>query len=117
MARTLQEKYNQIKEGKGHKGVFLNEAKRLFPQFITNTTSLNEATTILKQKNIINEGTVGLGVSADFGKKQDWHKIFEEKLNQNNYDYEDKKKIDNMGGEQFQKGAIMKEKKKKTRMV
>ena len=105
MARTLQEKYNQIKEGKGHKGVFLNEAKRLFPQFITNTTSLNEATTILKQKNIINEGTVGLGVSADFGKKQDWHKIFEEKLNQNNYDYEDKKKIDNMGGEQFQKGV------------
>ena len=94
MARTLQEKYNQIKEGKGHKGVFLNEAKRLFPQFITNTTSLNEATTILKQKNIINEGTVGLGVSADFGKKQDWHKI-----------YEDKKKIDNMGGEQFQKGV------------
>jgi hypothetical protein len=26
---TLQNQYNLIKEGKGHKGVFLNEAKKL----------------------------------------------------------------------------------------
>ena len=63
--KTLQEQYNQIKKGKGHKGVFLNEAKRLFPQFITNTTSFNQATTILKQKSVINESIVGLGMVTD----------------------------------------------------
>ena len=105
MAKTLQEQYNQIKEGKGHKGVFLNEAKRLFPQFITNTTNFDQATTILKQKSIINENIVGLGMIGQTPKSPDWHKLFEDNLNKNNYDYVDKKLVDNMNGDEFQKGV------------
>tara|TARA_Y100000592_G_scaffold71563_1_gene111399 strand:- start:2078 stop:2716 length:639 start_codon:yes stop_codon:yes gene_type:complete len=107
MAKTLQEQYNQIKEGKGHKGVFLNDAKRLFPQFITNTTNFDQATTILKQKSVITENMLGFGMVTDASKvsKPDWHKLFEDNLTKNNYDYVDKKKVDNMNGDEFQKGV------------
>ena len=107
--KTLQEQYNQIKKGKGHKGVFLNEAKRLFPQFITNTTSFNQATTILKQKSVINESIVGLGMVTDSSKAAtpDWHKLFEENLNKNSWNNADKKNIDNLNGDEFQKGVYV----------
>jgi hypothetical protein len=58
--KTLTEQYRLIKEDKGHKGVFLKEAKRQFPNLITNSATFNEASKILKQKNIISENFVGL---------------------------------------------------------
>jgi len=53
MKRTLTEQYRLIKEDKGHKGVFLKEAKKLFPNLIRQGATYNEASKILKQKNII----------------------------------------------------------------
>ena len=104
--KSLQEQYNKIKEGKGHKDVFLKEAKRLFPNMISNLTTYDQATTILKQRSVIQEHISGLGIVTDAkSNSQDWHKIFEDNLNKNNYDYTDKKKIDNMNGEEFQKGV------------
>ena len=58
--KTLQEQYNLIKEGKGHKDVFMKSARKFFPQFISNITSFDDATKILKQKQVINEGIGGL---------------------------------------------------------
>ena len=60
MKRTLTEQYGLIKKGKGHKDVFLKEAKKLYPNFIRPGAAFNEASTILKQKNIINENFVGM---------------------------------------------------------
>ena len=60
--KTLQEQYTLIQEGKGHKDMFLKSAHRLFPEYITNFASYGEATTILKQKGILNEVFVGGGV-------------------------------------------------------
>jgi hypothetical protein len=62
--KTLQEQYNLIQEGKGHKDIFLKSAKRLFPEYITNFATFGEATTILKQRGILNEVIVGGGVSS-----------------------------------------------------
>ena len=45
--RTLNEQYQLLKEGKGHKDVFLKEARRKFPQWIRNASTLKETTTIL----------------------------------------------------------------------
>ena len=59
--KTLNEQYRLIKEGKGHKGLFINEAKRQFPNFIRNAADFKETTGILKNKGIINENVVGLG--------------------------------------------------------
>ena len=56
--RTLNEQYQLLKEGKGHKDVFLKEARRKFPQWIRNASTLKETTTILKNKGIINENIV-----------------------------------------------------------
>ena len=109
--KTLQEQYNLITEGKGHKDVFLKEAKSRYPNLISNVLTYDQATTILKQRSIIQEHMLG-GVAKNLGKKPDWFSIFdenmniiaEEDLNKNSYNYEDKKNIDNMNGEEFKLG-------------
>jgi hypothetical protein len=55
MKKTLQDQYLLIKEGKGHVGVFLTEAKRQFPNIVRNAAMLDEAVASLKSKNIISE--------------------------------------------------------------
>jgi len=62
--KTLQEQFNLIQEGKGHKDMFLKSARRLFPEYITNFATYGEATTILKQRGILSEVIVGGGVSS-----------------------------------------------------
>tara|TARA_R110000824_G_C14859324_1_gene640995 strand:+ start:171 stop:494 length:324 start_codon:yes stop_codon:yes gene_type:complete len=95
--KTLQEQYNLIKEGKGHKDVFLKEAKSRYPNMISNVLTYDQTTTILKQRSIIREHMLG-GVASNLGKKPDWFSIFDENiqeakedLNKNSYKYEDKK--------------------------
>jgi hypothetical protein len=60
--KTLQEQFNLIQEGKGHKDVFLKSARRLFPEYVTNFATYGEAATILKQRGVISEIKVGGGV-------------------------------------------------------
>ncbi len=60
--KTLQEQFNLIQEGKGHKDMFLKSARRLFPEYVTNFATYSEATTILKQRGILSEIKVGGGV-------------------------------------------------------
>ena len=60
--KTLQEQFNLIQEGKGHKDVFLKSARRLFPEYVTNFATYNEASKILKQRGVISEMVVGGGV-------------------------------------------------------
>ncbi len=64
--KTLQEQYTLIQEGKGHKDVFLKSARRLFPEYVTNFASYGEATTILKQKGILNEAAGGVVTQRTF---------------------------------------------------
>ena len=60
--KTLQEQYNLIQEGKGHKDMFLKSARRLFPEYVTNFATFGEATTILKQRGVLSEVIVGGGI-------------------------------------------------------
>jgi len=60
MKKTLQDQYLLIKEGKGHKGVFLTEAKRQFPDIVRNAASFDEAVASLQTKKIITENVIGL---------------------------------------------------------
>jgi len=60
MKKTLQDQYLLIKEGKGHKGVFLADAKRDFPQYVPNAATFEEAAASLKTKNIINENIINV---------------------------------------------------------
>jgi len=64
--KTLQEQFNLIQEGKGHKDMFLKSARRLFPEYITNFASYNEATTILKQRGILSEAAGGVVTKPTF---------------------------------------------------
>jgi hypothetical protein len=123
--KTLQNQYNLIKEGKGHKDVFLKEAKRIYPNLIPNSATFDQTTKILKQKSIISESFLGMSTSTGFSNKTpNWFEIFKENIVEakeakveekettkevdetktKNFDYTDTKNIDNLYGEEFLKG-------------
>tara|TARA_R110000796_G_scaffold35615_6_gene91369 strand:- start:2889 stop:4157 length:1269 start_codon:yes stop_codon:yes gene_type:complete len=142
--KTLQEQYKLIKEGKGQKSTFLKEAKIKFPNLIRNGSSFEEATSILKSKEVINENFVGLQAINSFETKKDpWSDKFSnflieekekeskakakekkttkevEELETKGYDYKDKKNYDNIYGEEFLNGyyAEMKDPKNSEKTV
>jgi len=79
--KTLNEQYQLIKEGKGHKGVFLNDAKRQFPQYIRNAATYDEASLILKQRGVINENVIGITpINQIESKKESFELAFEKFL-------------------------------------
>ena len=132
--KTLTEQYRLIKEDKGHKGVFLKEAKKQFPNLLTNSSTFKEATTILKQKNIISENYVDLkpinnplerkkegfenafaNFLAEAEAKAEEKKVTKEveDIDENNYDYDDKKDPNNMIFGQIQMGYYFEMKQEK----
>jgi hypothetical protein len=82
--KTLQDQFNLIQEGKGHKDMFLKSARRLFPEYITNFASYGEATTILKQKGILNEAAGGVVTKRTFDPFKAWDSFLNEASTQEN---------------------------------
>jgi len=137
MKKTLQDQYLLIKEGKGHKGVFLTEAKRQFPDIVRNAASFDEAVASLQTKNIISENVVGLSVVAGYEpkKKESYELAYEAFLDEakkkkenedekvkaeekkpskkveedasHNFDNKDEKNLDNMIFDQVMTGYYM----------
>jgi hypothetical protein len=116
---TLQDQYTLIKEGKGNKEIFLKQAKSLFPQYVTNASTFQETTSILKQRGVISEAAGGIVTT---GTTPDWVSIFKENIAETtgeakavekkttkyvidsetrNYDYEDEKNINNVSFNQY----------------
>ena len=132
MKKTLQDQYLLIKEGKGHKGVFLTEAKRQFPNIVRNAATFDEAVASLKTKNIISENVLMvMPAIMDRPKKESYETAFEdflaearkkenedekvkaeekkvskpvEKDLEHNFDYKDEKNPDNMIFDQIMMG-------------
>ena len=78
MKKTLQDQYLLIKEGKGHVGVFLTEAKRQFPNIVRNAATFDEAVASLKTKNIISENILTvMPAIMDRPKKESFETAFE----------------------------------------
>ena len=132
--RTLTEQYRSVKEGKGPKDVFLKEAKRQFPNLVTNRATFKEASTILKQKGIISENFVGTPMVGNpiERKKESYETAFEnfiaeaeakaesktpaknvKETDDHNYDYKDKKDPNNMIFGQIQMGYYYEMKQEK----
>jgi len=81
---TLQEQYNLIKKGKGHKGVFLNEAKLRYPNLLRPAATYEEAVKTLNSKNIIKENIYYPQVLGNEGgtQKEPWELKFRSFLNE-----------------------------------
>ncbi len=86
--KTLQEQYNLIQEGKGHKDVFMKSARRLFPEYITNFATYQEATKILKQKSILSEAAGGVVTQTSANPFINWDKFLAEESNESKGDKE-----------------------------
>jgi hypothetical protein len=114
--KNLQNSYNLIKEGKGNKEIFIKQARREFPQFITNVENFEQIVSKLKQKSIIVE-TREITNSVE----TNWFNVFNKNIQEakaeekktstevkdvqaSGYDYSDEKNIENVFGEEFLKG-------------
>jgi hypothetical protein len=124
---TLQEQYNLIKGGKGHKGVFLTEAKRNFPNFITNPMGFNEVVSKLKSKSILSENYIDLIPIGQYESsiKEDWENAYSnflkeevkaeskstdksvDDLNSKGFDRADKNNLDNQIGVEVMNGIYV----------
>jgi len=92
MKKTLQDQYLLIKEGKGHIGVFLTEAKREFPHIVRNAATFDEAVASLKTKNIISENVFSvMPAIMDRPKKESYETAFEDFLAEAKKKNEDEK--------------------------
>ena len=115
--QTLQEQYNQIKQGKGNKPHFLKQARHLFPDYINQYNNYEDTVNILKSKSILSENKANLGMVSGGGRK-DWFSLFQENVKAEEkkvsqqvldkqahaYDNKDPKNIDNLYGNTFLKG-------------
>lgn len=121
---TLQEQYNLIKEGKGHKGIFLTEAKKQFPDMLTNPMGFEEASKMLKTRGVISENYIDLKPinTIEASPKATWENKFAqflaeeakavekkttkevEDIQAHNYDYKDKTNLDNQIGQEVLNG-------------
>jgi len=130
MMKTLQTQFNLIQEGKGHKDVFLKEAKRLFPDVVRNAASFEEASAALKGRGVINESNiVGLQAVGNYTRQEtSWESAFKnfiaeeakatekkaskdvEEAADKAYDAKDKKDKDNMIYDQYQAGVYFESK-------
>ena len=116
--KTLQEQYNLIKEGKGHKDVFLKEAKRLFPNVVPNSSTFNQTTKLLKQRSVINENIFPLIPSSGLNPFTSFDKFINEEAKATEskttkeveeaetagYDYKDPKNLNNQIFDQYLNG-------------
>lgn len=128
--KTLQEQYNLLTEGKGHKDMFMKSARKLFPQYITQVTPYETTVTILKQKQILSERLIGMTTTSPFEKFNNFlseeAKAVEKAptkavtdMETRDFDYKDSKNIDNLYGQEFLEGyyAEMKDPKNKDKTV
>lgn len=114
--QNLQNSYNLIKEGKGNKELFIKQARREFPQYITNVQTFEQIVNRLKERNVISE-TKEIATTAE----PNWFNIFNKNIQEAKakekkttaevtdiqaagYDYSDENAMDNVFGEEFLKG-------------
>jgi len=100
--KSLQDKYNLIKEGKGNEELFLKEARTMFPNVVTNVLTFDQAVHNLSERGIISEALVFGGIAQP--KTPDWFKVFNENtkvdkeveaMETKGYDYKDDKEGNN----------------------
>ena len=116
--KTLQEQYNLLKEGKGHKDVFMKSLRGQFPNLFNNLTTFETAVQVLKRKRIISEGGIGGVVTGGENPYINWKAFLAEEakavekkptkevtdMETRGFDYKDEKNIDNLYGEAFLQG-------------
>ena len=126
--RTLQEIYEAIQMGKGHKDVFLKEAKRLYSGLIPNAATFEQTVHIFKNRGVLNENYIDLkpSIAYEDTKQERWEKTFKnflkeaeeesikaettkqsgyvENVRKNSYDNSDVKNLDNQIGQEVLNG-------------
>jgi hypothetical protein len=124
MKNTLTEQYRLIKIGKGNKETFLKEAKSLFPNLLTNSSTYNETEKILKQKGVISENIHSLNpIAFPTTKKESYEIAFSKFLKEakkeepktETYDNKNTKNSNNLIFDQIMRGCYVEAKVEKNK--
>jgi len=117
--KSLQDKYNLIKEGKGNRELFIKEARTLFPNVVTGALTFDQSIHNLTERGIISESMTGVLIQKEG--EPNWFKIFSENTEAvkaalkdtdksvveketTGYDYEDKKNNNNISTNELLSG-------------
>ena len=129
--KSLQNQYNSLKEGKGHKDVFMKEAKLLFPNIVPNAATFKQTAKLLKQRGVINENIFPLIPSSGLNHFSTFDKFLNEEaktkekekskvkatekkttkkvdeLSTKGWDYKDHALLNNLNPDQLQNGVAV----------
>ena len=117
--KSLQNNYILIKEGRGSKELFIKQAKREFPQYISNVQTYDQTVNSLRERGIITE-SINKDVTSR-NTEPNWFNIFKENVNEakatekkvtkevsaleeKNFDYKDTANADNLIGAEILTG-------------
>ena len=117
--KSLQDKYNLIKEGKGNKELFIKEARTLFPNVVTGALTFDQSIHNLTERGIISENFTA--VLSQKENEPNWFQIFNENTEKiksdlkktdesveekeiAGYDYQDKKNNNNISTNELLSG-------------
>ena len=117
--KSLQDKYNLIKEGKGNRELFIKEARTLFPNVVTGALTFDQSIHNLTERGIISESMTGVLIQKEG--EPNWFEIFNENTEKiksdlkktdksveekeiAGYDYEDKKNNNNISTNELLSG-------------
>ena len=78
--KSIANQYHDLKEGKMSQFNFMRNLRMSMPQFVTNTTSFNDAVRILKNKSILTEIYDGPSEPMGDGGLEDYYEIVGEEL-------------------------------------
>ena len=106
--KSIQNQYNDLKEGKMSQANFMRNLRMTMPQYVTNITSFKDSVRILKNKGLLHESMAAYGAEEEIVDEMDM-KVQPEESNDAEFDAILKQLEDEMAGEIAVKSDVLDE--------
>jgi len=104
--KSIQNQYNDLKEGKMSQANFMRNLRMTMPQYVTNITSFKDSVRILKNKGLLHESMAAYGAEEEIVDEMDM-KVQPEESNDAEFDAILKQLEDEMAGEIAVKSDVL----------
>jgi hypothetical protein len=107
--KSIQNQYNDLKEGKMSQANFMRNLRMTMPQYVTNITSFQDSVRILKNKGLLHESMAAYGAEEEIVDEMNMEVKPEESNNDAEFDAMLKQLEDEMAGEIAVKSDVLDE--------
>jgi hypothetical protein len=107
--KSIQNQYNDLKEGKMSQANFMRNLRMTMPQYVTNITSFQDSVRILKNKGLLHESMAAYGAEEEIVDEMNMEVKPEESNNDAEFDAILKQLEDEMAGEIAVKSDVLDE--------